>query len=77
MYSNQIEIRGLLESGAPSFVLTGGMLTGKQMAASILKALPQIRKLVTNFAPPFIARVTAAGDVRIVYTHSGLIRKIE
>ena len=77
MYSNQIEIRGLLESGAPSFVLTGGILTGEQMAATILMALPQIRKLVKNFSPPFIARVTAAGDVKIVYTHSGLIRKIE
>lgn len=47
------------------FVLTAGNLTGGEMAAAFVQALPRIRRLAHESAAPFIARVDASGHVRL------------
>jgi len=74
---NQIELAGLLASGAPCFVLTGGNMTGDQMADAFLRAMPSIARMLAKYAPPFVARVTAAGAVQLHLTHAGLIKKVK
>jgi len=72
---NQIELAGLLASGAPCFVLTGGNMTGEQMADAFLHAMPAITRILAKFQPPFVARLTATGTVHLHLTHSALIKK--
>lgn len=74
---NQIELAGLLASGAPCLVLTGGNMTGEQMADAFLRAMPAIARMLTKFPRPFVARVTIAGTVQLHLTHAGLIKKIK
>ncbi|MGQ0636664.1 MAG: hypothetical protein ACT4QC_18795 [Planctomycetaceae bacterium] len=73
---NQIELRALCDSGAASFVLTGGNLTGPQMGQAFLAALPTIGRFLENFPTPFVARVTSAGAVKMHLTSAGLIKKL-
>jgi hypothetical protein len=72
---NQVEIVGLLRSGAPCFVSTAGNMTGEQIADSFLAAMPQIRRILTKFQPPFIATVSRFGKVAMFLTYSALIRR--
>ena len=62
------EINAILKAHVAAFVLTGGNLTGDEMAAVFVKALPQIRKLLSKHARPFIARVTKGGAVSLLST---------
>ena len=45
------------------FALSAANLSGDQQAAAFIRALPKIRRLASNKAGPFIARVTATGAV--------------
>lgn len=73
---NQIELRALYNSGTPSFVLTGGSMTGEEAAAAFITAMPTVFRFLTKFHRPFVARVTASGTVRMYLTASGLIEKL-
>lgn len=73
---NQIEIAGLLESGAACFVLTGGNMTGTDMADAFLCAMPAIGRMLNKFVPPFVARISRAGAVQMHLTVSGIIKKL-
>lgn len=46
---------------AALFVLTGGDLQGKEMAAVFVRALPGIRRFLSAHQPPFIAKVYRDG----------------
>jgi hypothetical protein len=76
VHRNQIELAALLSSGAASFILTAGEMTGIESANAFLRAMPSIQKLLTKFTPPFVATITGAGDVKMFMTHSDLIKKI-
>jgi hypothetical protein len=56
--------------------LSSGNTTGEENALAILKAMPQILKLMGKQPPPFIARITAAGAVNVVLTQSDLIKRL-
>jgi hypothetical protein len=73
---NQIEIVALLKSGAPAFASTAGNITGDQLADSFLIAMPQILKFLRHHTPPYIATVSRHGHVRMLLTHSALIRRL-
>ena len=49
-----------------AFVLASTQLQGSEMAAAFVKALPRIKRLVAGRAPPFIARVSRAGNVSLL-----------
>jgi len=59
-----VERDALLRSGARAFILPSGNMSGKEMAATITKALPRIQRFVGKNQPPFIARISRSGDVR-------------
>jgi predicted nuclease of predicted toxin-antitoxin system len=54
------------EASGRVFVLTAGNITGTEIAAAFVEALPRIRRLSTNQAPPFIATVSASGIVSLL-----------
>lgn len=59
--------RTALEAGrVVAFVLTGGNLSGAEMARAFIKAYPRMRKLLRDHDPPFIASVTPQGVVSIL-----------
>ncbi len=74
---NQVEIVKLLESGAPCFILTSAEMTGAQMALAFCTALPDIRRFLRKFSPPYVATVTPAGKVSMLLTQAELIKRIE
>lgn len=73
---NQIELRALYNSGAPSFVLRGGNMTGDQSAAAFITAMPGMLLFLKKFQRPFVAHVTATGNLRMYLTASGVIKKL-
>ena len=61
------EIAALLDSGVRAFVLTArGDLTGAEMAAIFLKALPSIKRVALETQAPFVARVQRDGRVEVI-----------
>lgn len=73
---NYLELVGLLQSGTGSFILTSGNYTGQEMADAYVKALPDIRRMLNKYPPPFVATVSKVGNVRLQYTFDGLIKKV-
>lgn len=63
---NAVERRALLSGGVRAFILTSGNLTGDEMAAIFLAALPKMNRLLRKHQGPFIARVTRGVDVKII-----------
>ncbi len=57
----------VVRNGVRAFSLTTGDLTGPEMADAFLRAMPSIRRLLRRHPGPFIASVTRAGRVEIVY----------
>jgi predicted nuclease of predicted toxin-antitoxin system len=56
----------LLRAGVRAFVLVAGNLSGPEMAAVIVKALPAMQRLVVRHNPPLIAKVTRSGAVSLL-----------
>lgn len=64
--TRQNELVALLSAGVAAFVLTSGDLTGPEMAQAFVHALPRIRRMLVGQPRPFIARVSASGDVMLI-----------
>jgi len=60
------ERRSLEVAGVAAFVLSAKNQTGEQMAASLVAALPRMKRLLTAQQRPFIAVVSASGAVRVL-----------
>ena len=58
-----VEREALMRGGARAFILPSGNMSGDEMASAIVKALPKIQKFVARNSPPFIARISKAGEV--------------
>ena len=63
---NELEIAALMGAGVGAFILSAGQLTGPQMGAALVKALPKMRRLVATRVRPFVATVTASGEVSVL-----------
>lgn len=57
------EREALIQSGARAFILPSGNMSGEDMASAIANALPKIQRFVAKNSPPFIARISKAGEV--------------
>jgi len=73
---NHIEIIELLRSGTHSFILTSGNFTGAEMAAAFVTALPDMKRMIAKFDPPFVATVTKAGAVKVHWTFDDLMGRV-
>lgn len=60
------ERTALMQAGVRAFVLVAGNLSGREMAEVFVKALPAMRRFVTQYPAPFIARVTRSGAVSML-----------
>ena len=58
-----VERQALMQGNARAFILPSGNMSGEEMASAIVNALPRIQKFVTKNPPPFIARISKAGEV--------------
>ena len=57
-----------MQAGVRAFVLAAGNLSGREMAEVFVKALPAMRRFVTQHSSPFIARVTQSGAVSMLWS---------
>jgi predicted nuclease of predicted toxin-antitoxin system len=60
------ERAALIQAGVRAFVLVAGNLSGREMAAVFVKALPAMRRFMVRHPPPFIAKVTRSGAVSLL-----------
>ena len=63
----QTELAALVAGGVRAFVLTRGDLSGPEMAAILVKALPHLARFSARHEPPFIARIATSGRVQMIY----------
>lgn len=64
--SNALERITLFEAGARAFLLSQQDLSGPDQAAAFLRALRRIRNIARSEPPPFIARVSPSGEVKVL-----------
>ena len=63
----EAEKQALRRGKVRAFVLAAqGNLRAEMLAQNFLKALPKFRRLVANEKPPFIAKISATGDVTVL-----------
>lgn len=62
----QTELAAVVAGGVRAFVLTRGDLSGPEMAAILVKALPHVARFSARYAPPFIARIATSGTVQMI-----------
>jgi hypothetical protein len=62
---NALERQCLLLPGARSFILTGGNMTGEEMATVLIKHMRRITKIARKHPAPFIATVNR-NEVKVI-----------
>jgi len=73
-----LEIIALLKANTHAFVLKSrSELTGAEMAAAFKAAYPHMGRLIASHTPPFLARVTAAGNVAEIEGYKQIVRRIK
>jgi hypothetical protein len=73
-----LEVVALVRANTHVFILKSRQeLNGAQMAAALVKAYPQVCRLIKSHAPPFLARVTRTGDVQEIEGYKQLQLRIE
>ena len=65
-----LEKEALINAEVAAFVVTGGNLTGDEMATIFVKAMPKIERVLSEQKRPFIARITRGGTVSVLFTPS-------
>ncbi len=63
--------------GARLFVITGGEMTGADIADALTRLTPGIRKTAQENPAPFIATIQASGRIHVWRSREALIREIE
>lgn len=63
MQYNELEKIAIKNSGVRIFILVRGNLSGQEMAAIFVRALPAIARISRNHPAPFIAKVYRNGSV--------------
>jgi hypothetical protein len=74
--SNQMEVEKLIAASVPCFNFAGASATGPEMAHAFVAALPDIKRLISKIAPPFVANVTSTGNVNVLMRYSDLTKKL-
>ncbi|OFV82165.1 MAG: hypothetical protein A2W26_03040 [Acidobacteria bacterium RBG_16_64_8] len=64
--SNALERVTLFECGVRAFLLSQQDLSGPAQVTAFLQALRRMRNIARSEPPPFIARVSPSGDVRVL-----------
>lgn len=64
--SNALERDTLFESGARAFLLSQQDLSGPDQVEAFLQGLRRIRNIARSERPPFIARVSPSGQVKVL-----------
>lgn len=64
------ELSALIAGKVRAFVLTRGDLSGPEMAALLVAALPKIGRFCARHRPPFIASISKTGAVTMLHDAS-------
>jgi hypothetical protein len=73
---NHIQIVALLKSNTHSFLLTSGSFSGPQMVKAFVTTLPDMKGIIATMPAPVVCKVWLTGEVRVTYTHEGLIDRV-
>jgi PIN like domain len=63
---HRVALNALIRNRVKAFVLADPHQIAEEMAQTIVRALPRIRRLVSNHPPPFIARIARSGAVSLI-----------
>jgi hypothetical protein len=76
LQSNYLQLVAILRGNVKAFALSAADVTGAAMAAAFVAALPTMRSFVRRFDPPFIARVSALGHVRMLLKYAEIHQRV-
>jgi PIN domain-containing protein len=62
---NELEKAAVLRHRVRQFYFSSGNSSGREMAAMLAAALPQMVKIYRKHAPPFIASISKSGSVSL------------
>jgi len=65
--SRSHERQALIYAGVRAFVLVAGNISGREMGASFVNALPAMYDLLTQRDSPFIAQITRQGRISAIH----------
>lgn len=68
--SRTTELVALMRGGVAAFVLSSANMSGDQMAAAYVNALPAMIRLLVRLARPFVARVARGGGIEVLVRSS-------
>jgi hypothetical protein len=68
---HRVALNALIRNRVKVFVLTDPHQTAQEMADTIVRALPRIRRLASNHPPPFIAKIVKSGAVSLIPLRHG------
>lgn len=75
--SNQIEIAALISASTACFNLVSANMTGSEMAKAFLAAMHDMKRMLVKIDRPFVANVTRAGGVNLLYRYADLAKKLD
>ena len=61
-----LEREAIMTAKVRAFIFTGGDLSGVEMGEILVAAIPKMGRILDETKPPFVARVTGAGDVAVI-----------
>jgi predicted nuclease of predicted toxin-antitoxin system len=70
------ELAAVAEAGARLYALSSANVTGQQMAAAFIKALPKIFRSLGQQKPPYASKIDSNGNVAIAWGHKELIQNL-
>lgn len=71
MRYNILEKRALEEFRVKEFVFASGNLAGAEMAGALERALPKMMRMAGRVDAPFVAAITASGEVHLRWPKKG------
>ena len=75
--TNILELAAIVKYRVRIFLLARQDLRGEVMGAAFATALPQIRKIVAKYSPPFLGTVHTDGSVSKLLTETKLVKRLE
>jgi hypothetical protein len=75
--SNQLELVSLVNANVACFNLVSAEMTGPEMAQAFVGAMPEILGILRKIVRPFVANVTRSGGVKLLYTRTGIVDRLQ
>ena len=68
---NDLERVAVRRHRVREFYFSAGNMNGEEMAKALAQALPEMRRILSEYQPPVVGSITRSGAVTILYDRAG------